>query len=67
MLWVELQVKGIGDGDCYELVDTVVGSSILPWRPFIESTFSENTNEAVKPVVERLPPSSPHGGTLSSL
>ncbi|KAG0570157.1 hypothetical protein KC19_6G142700 [Ceratodon purpureus] len=55
-------VKGIGDGDCYELVDTVVGSSILPWRPFIEYTFSEDSNEAVKPVVERLPPSFPHGG-----
>jgi hypothetical protein len=61
-LGVELQVNGIRDGDCYELVDTVVGSSILPWRPVIESTFTENSNEAVNLVVERLPGSFPHGG-----
>lgn len=59
---VELQVKGFGNGDCYELVDTVVGSAILPWRPVMESTFAKNSNEAVEPGVERLPGSSPHGG-----
>lgn len=59
---MKLQVNGIGDGDCYELIDTVMGSVILPWRPVIEHTSAENFNEAFKPVLERLPPSAVHGG-----
>lgn len=59
---MELQVKGIGAGDCYELIDTVVGSSILPWPPVIEYTSTENFNEAFKPALERLPASAAHGG-----
>jgi hypothetical protein len=59
---VEFQVKGIGGGECYELIDTVVGSSILPWRPIIEYTSTENLNEAFRPALERLPASAAHEG-----
>lgn len=54
-------VKGLGGGDCYELIDTVVGSSILPLRPVIEYSSTENFNEAFK-LVDRLPASAHHGG-----
>ena len=62
MFCAMLQVKAIGDGDCYELIDTVMGSSILPWRPAIEYTSTENFNEAFRPALERLPASATHGG-----
>lgn len=54
-------MKGLGGGDCYELIDTVVGSSILPLRPVIEYSSTENFNEAFK-LVDRLPASAHHGG-----
>ena len=59
------QVKGYGDGDCYELIETVVGSSIVPWQPVVEYDLTEESSEAGKPIVERLPASAAHAGPLS--
>ena len=37
----------------------------MPWQPVVEYDLTEESSEAGKPIVERLPASAAHAGPLS--